>query len=122
MRRFLTLVAACAALAAATAADAASVEQLRAAAAAYRAQLAANPNQPDVRAALGEILESLGDIAGAQAEYDRAIKGPGDADRALVRQVFEPTVLPGWVRRCGARCGEVYNQVIAPIAGMRVGG
>jgi TRAP-type C4-dicarboxylate transport system substrate-binding protein len=45
-----------------------------------------------------------------------------DADRALVRQVFEQTVLPGWVRRCGARCGEVYNQVIAPFAGMRFGG
>jgi len=45
-----------------------------------------------------------------------------DADRALVRQVFEQTVLPGWVRRCGARCGEVYNQVIAPIAGIRFGG
>ena len=44
------------------------------------------------------------------------------ADRALVRQVFEQTVLPGWVRRCGARCGEVFNQTIAPIAGMRFGG
>ncbi len=45
-----------------------------------------------------------------------------DADRALVRQVFEQTVLPGWVRRCGARCGEVYNQVISPIVGIRFGG
>jgi len=36
--------------------------------------------------------------------------------------VFEQTVLPGWVRRCGARCGEVFNQTIAPIAGMRFGG
>ena len=44
------------------------------------------------------------------------------ADRALVRQIFEQNVLPGWVRRCGARCGEVYNNVIAPISGVRFGG
>lgn len=45
-----------------------------------------------------------------------------DADRAQVRQIFQQTVLPGWVRRCGARCGEVYNQVIAPLSGIRFGG
>jgi TRAP-type transport system periplasmic protein len=45
-----------------------------------------------------------------------------DADRALVRDALEKTVLPGWVRRCGARCGEIYNQVIAPISGVRYGG
>jgi TRAP-type C4-dicarboxylate transport system substrate-binding protein len=47
---------------------------------------------------------------------------PTDADRALVRTLFESTMLPNWVRRCGARCGEVYNQVIAPISGVRFGG
>lgn len=41
-----------------------------------------------------------------------------DADRELVRTTFRNTVLPGWVQRCGARCGEVYNQVIAPIGGV----
>jgi TRAP-type C4-dicarboxylate transport system substrate-binding protein len=45
-----------------------------------------------------------------------------DAERARVREIFESTVLPGWVRRCGARCGEIYNQVIAPISGVRFGG
>ena len=35
--------------------------------------------------------------------YNRIVVAT-DADRALVRQVFEQTVLPGWVRRCGARC------------------
>jgi TRAP-type C4-dicarboxylate transport system substrate-binding protein len=40
------------------------------------------------------------------------------ADRELVRTTFRNTVLPGWVQRCGARCGEVYNQVIAPISGV----
>ncbi|MBR0653541.1 TRAP transporter substrate-binding protein [Plastoroseomonas arctica] len=47
---------------------------------------------------------------------------PTDADRAQVRQIFESTVLSGFVRRCGARCGEVYNQVIAPLSGIRFGG
>ena len=47
---------------------------------------------------------------------------PSDADRAQLRQIFEANVLPGFVRRCGARCGEIYNQVIAPLSGVRFGG
>ncbi|HEY4250469.1 MAG TPA: TRAP transporter substrate-binding protein [Roseomonas sp.] len=47
---------------------------------------------------------------------------PTDADRAQLRQILQQTVLPGWVRRCGARCGEIYNQVIAPLSGVRFGG
>jgi len=45
-----------------------------------------------------------------------------EADRAETRRIFEQVVLPGFVRRCGARCGEIYNQVIAPISGVRFGG
>lgn len=45
-----------------------------------------------------------------------------DADRAETRRIFERVVLPGFVRRCGARCGEIYNQVIAPLSGVRFGG
>jgi TRAP-type transport system periplasmic protein len=45
-----------------------------------------------------------------------------DADRAEMRRIFESTVLPGFVRRCGARCGTIYNDVIAPISGVRFGG
>lgn len=41
-----------------------------------------------------------------------------EADRALVREVVQSTVLPGFVKRCGARCGEIFNQVVAPIAGV----
>ena len=44
------------------------------------------------------------------------------ADRAALREILEKSVLPGFVKRCGARCGEVFNQVIAPIAGVRFGG
>jgi hypothetical protein len=45
-----------------------------------------------------------------------------DADRAALRKILEETVLPGFVKRCGARCGEVFNQTIAPLAGVRFGG
>ncbi len=45
-----------------------------------------------------------------------------DADRAALREILDKTVLPGFVKRCGARCGEVFNQVIGPIAGVRFGG
>jgi TRAP-type C4-dicarboxylate transport system substrate-binding protein len=44
------------------------------------------------------------------------------ADRVQLREILEKTVLPGFVRRCGARCGEVFNQTIAPLAGVRFGG
>jgi TRAP-type transport system periplasmic protein len=45
-----------------------------------------------------------------------------DSDRAQLRDILEKTVLPGFVRRCGARCGEVFNGVVAPLAGVRFGG
>jgi TRAP-type C4-dicarboxylate transport system substrate-binding protein len=45
-----------------------------------------------------------------------------EADKAALRQIMETTVLPGFVRRCGARCGEIYNQTVAPISGVRYGG
>jgi TRAP-type C4-dicarboxylate transport system substrate-binding protein len=45
-----------------------------------------------------------------------------EADRAQLREILEKTVLPGFVRRCGARCGETFNQVVAPLAGVRFGG
>ena len=44
---------------------------------------------------------------------------PADADRAKLREALTATVLPGWVKRCGARCGDIYNQAIAPISGVK---
>jgi tetratricopeptide (TPR) repeat protein len=72
------------ALAAGGAARAADANDLARTAEAYRAQLKADPNRPDIRAQLGETLESLGQPEAAMAEYDRAIHGPGDARRALI--------------------------------------
>lgn len=65
-------------------AKAADPADLARAAEAYRTQLKADPNRPDIRAQLGETLESLGQPEAAMAEYDRAIHGPGDAHRALI--------------------------------------
>lgn len=45
-----------------------------------------------------------------------------EADRAALRRILQENVLPGFVKRCGVRCGEVFNQVIAPLAGVRYGG
>lgn len=39
-----------------------------------------------------------------------------------IRRELEEDVLPAWVKRCGTRCGQVYNDVIAPITGVRFGG
>jgi len=40
-------------------------------------------------------------------------------DKKKLADALSSTVLPGWVKRCGARCGEVYNDVIAPITGVK---
>jgi len=48
-----------------------------------------------------------------------AVSQPSDADRETVRRLLSEKVLPAWVQRCGARCGEVFNEHIAPIAGVK---
>jgi len=85
MSRARTLAAALTlALGLAGAATAATREELTKAADGYRAQLRAQPNNADLHAALGETLESLGDQAGAMAEYERGLRGSGDTHRALI--------------------------------------
>jgi TRAP-type C4-dicarboxylate transport system substrate-binding protein len=58
----------------------------------------------------------IGTLASAKP---MAARPPTDADRATVRRLLTDKVLPAWVQRCGARCGDVYNEVIAPISGVR---
>lgn len=41
-------------------------------------------------------------------------------DVATLRRLVAETVLPGWVRRCGPRCGETYNEVVAPVTSIPV--
>ena len=45
-----------------------------------------------------------------------------EADAEALKRILRETVLPGFVQRCGARCGELFNQHIAPLAGVRAGG
>ena len=47
---------------------------------------------------------------------------PTDADKARLREALTAAVLPGWVKRCGQKCADAYNQVIAPISGVKFGG
>jgi TRAP-type transport system periplasmic protein len=42
-----------------------------------------------------------------------------DGDRELLKRLLTEAVLPAWVKRCGAKCDEVFNQVVAPIAGVK---
>jgi TRAP-type transport system periplasmic protein len=44
---------------------------------------------------------------------------PTEADKVRLRTILEEAVIPSWVKRCGERCGEVYNQVVAPISGVK---
>lgn len=38
---------------------------------------------------------------------------------ALLQKELAEDVLPGWIKRCGDRCATVYNDVIAPITGIK---
>lgn len=44
---------------------------------------------------------------------------PTEQDRTTLKNILSGTVIPNWVKRCGARCGEQFNAVVAPIAGVR---
>ena len=44
---------------------------------------------------------------------------PTEQDRAALKVIVAKTVIPNWVKRCGARCGGEYNAVVAPITGVR---
>jgi TRAP-type C4-dicarboxylate transport system substrate-binding protein len=41
------------------------------------------------------------------------------ADLQALRSALTDNVLPAFIRRCGAACGETYNRVVAPISGVR---
>lgn len=43
---------------------------------------------------------------------------PTPEDLTTLRGVLTANVLPAFVRRCGAACGEVYNRIVAPISGV----
>jgi TRAP-type C4-dicarboxylate transport system substrate-binding protein len=47
---------------------------------------------------------------------------PSEADNARARQVLVDVVLPAWVKRCGPRCGEAFNEFISPLAGVKYRG
>ena len=38
---------------------------------------------------------------------------------ALLNNALNSVVLPGWVKRCGELCGEIYKRVVAPITGVK---
>jgi TRAP-type transport system periplasmic protein len=40
-------------------------------------------------------------------------------DKVTLKKIVETAILPGWVKRCGARCGDIYNEIVAPITGLR---
>jgi hypothetical protein len=41
------------------------------------------------------------------------------ADDQKLREAFRTSVLPAWVQRCGNACVPLWNQLMAPGAGVR---
>ena len=46
-----------------------------------------------------------------------AIK-PSAADAARGRDALLKDVLPGWLKRCGPQCNEVWSQTVGPVSGI----
>jgi TRAP-type C4-dicarboxylate transport system substrate-binding protein len=44
---------------------------------------------------------------------------PSAEDTARLRKILEDTIIPAWVNRCGARCGEIFSRVVTPVAGVK---
>lgn len=47
---------------------------------------------------------------------------PDEADERLRQSILATAVLPGWMRRCGSACVDLWNQALAPLTGLRAGG
>lgn len=45
-----------------------------------------------------------------------------EADKKLIRQAMEKTVLPGWIDSCGNDCVTVWNKTIGPRVGIKAQG
>jgi TRAP-type C4-dicarboxylate transport system substrate-binding protein len=70
---------------------------------------------------------NVGNAAGCKiftllGDRKMALVKPSDADNARARQVLVDTVLPSWVKRCGARCGDAFNEHVAPLTGVKYRG
>lgn len=42
------------------------------------------------------------------------------ADRKLMREILQRTVLPRWVQRCGSPCVDLWRQTLGPVVGLEV--
>jgi hypothetical protein len=58
-------------------------------------------------------------IFGLLTDRKMTLVKPSDADNAAARKILVDVVLPNWVKRCGASCGEAFNAHIAPLAGVK---
>ncbi len=61
-------------------------------------------------------------IFGLLTDKKMTLVKPSEADNAYARKMLVEVVLPSWVKRCGARCGETFNEVLAPITGVKYRG
>jgi TRAP-type C4-dicarboxylate transport system substrate-binding protein len=44
---------------------------------------------------------------------------PTAGDRAFLSKTLTDTVIPAWVKRCGLKCGDAFNQYLATVTGVK---
>jgi TRAP-type C4-dicarboxylate transport system substrate-binding protein len=59
-------------------------------------------------------------VSGKPGRMKEVISGP--ADEQKLKEAFRTSVLPAWVDRCADACVQVWNQILAPVTGIRAEG
>jgi TRAP-type C4-dicarboxylate transport system substrate-binding protein len=69
----------------------------------------------------GEGLACNSGLASCQngKRGNMTIVAVSEADQLRRRQLLTESVLPGWVRRCGADCVDAWNKTLAPMLGIQ---
>jgi TRAP-type C4-dicarboxylate transport system substrate-binding protein len=79
-------------------------------------KLGAELDQDGINCSIGKQPCKYGTL---DAQSPMTLVEPKKEDVARVQRILEDTVIPNWVKRCGERCGEIFNQQIAPIANVK---
>jgi hypothetical protein len=59
----------------------------------------------------------LGVVPGAGKAMN--VVGVSQEDSAFLKNALQTTIIPAYVGRCGAICGDLFNKYIAPVAGVQ---
>ena len=63
---------------------------------------------------LAEADRSAGNSAEPGAAAGHAVQGQGTGELEQIRAILVGNVLPGFIKRCGPQCSQVWKQTVGP--------